>query len=269
MNVLILRLSPAADGSKVGLDDFLRNHSAEEFRKLPRQAFDVEPPLDGLVENLAPETEMAERNRILGRILDEQHDAGEQERLFKLAARRTKLTVGALRSSAEVAAAILQKKRREGQSAQPPLSPEQAQEAEKKRRAEIRADVENILNAAHNTITLRGQNAVDGELAYVVPFGEAGSLFVSTAVVMSVTSLPANYRITEPPPDSSPMSAEGIRRLQSGEVVDPVGLFIALREFIARRVIFNQECVPSVRWSGECQQGVRGTASVRPDCPAA
>jgi hypothetical protein len=244
-NVFIVRLSAAADGSKVGLDDFLRNHSAEEFKKLPRLAFDAEPPLDDLVANLTPDTEKAERNGILGRILDEEHDPSEQERLLKIAAQRTKLPIRALRSSAQAAAAILQKQRRENQAAQPPLSAEQALEAEKKRQAETRAAVENILKGAHKAITLRGQNAEDGEFSYIVPFGEAGSLYVSTAGVMPVTKLPANYRITEPPPNSSPMSAEGIRSFEDGEDVDPVKLLKFLQEFIRRRVIFTQKCVPT------------------------
>jgi hypothetical protein len=63
---------------------------------------------------------------------------------------------------------------------------------------------------------------------------------------MPVTELPKNYRITEPPPDTSPMSAEGIRRFQNDEKVSAIKLFEALRNFIQRRVIFTHGCVPTV-----------------------
>jgi uncharacterized protein (DUF927 family) len=109
--VLIVRLSPAADGSKVGLDDFLQDHSVKDFNKLPRLAFDAEPPLDDLVATLRPDTEKADRNRILGRVLDEEHDRSEQERLLKIAAQQTKLPIRALRTSAQNASAILRRRR--------------------------------------------------------------------------------------------------------------------------------------------------------------
>jgi uncharacterized protein (DUF927 family) len=120
--VWIVRLQPASDGSKVGLDDFLRDHSAEEFEKLPRLAFDPKPPLDDLVANLTRETEKAERIRILGRILDEEHDPSEQDRLLKLVEKRTGLSRHALRKSAQAAAAVLRSRRDGGnsQAAPPP-----------------------------------------------------------------------------------------------------------------------------------------------------
>jgi len=240
--VRIVRLPPEGDGSKVGLDDFLRMHSAEDFKNLPRLAPEVEPPLEDAVANLTTDVEKAERNRVLGRILDEEHDAAEQERLLKLAAGRTAISLRALRASAQAEAARIQARRHEDQATQPPLSAEQAREVAKKRQAAV----DTILNNAHGTTTLRAQNAADGKLVYVAAFGDAGSLFVSTSSVMPVTELPKNYRLTEPPPDTSPMSGDGIRRFQNGDEVSPLELFEALRHLIRRRVIFTQKCVPAV-----------------------
>ena len=231
---------------RLGWTTFVGVNSAEEFRKLPRLAFDPKPPLDDLVANLTPDTEKAERNRVLGRILVDEHDPAEREHLLKLAARRTKISIRGLRSSAELTAAILQKKRQENQAAQSPLSPEQERAAQKKQREEQRAKVESILNCAQSTITLQAQCTLDGELGYIVSFSKAGSVFVSTTGVIPVTDLPANCHITEPPPDVAPMSATGIKRFQNGENVDPVELFEALRVFIQRRVIFTQACVSTV-----------------------
>jgi hypothetical protein len=245
-NVFIVRLPPEEDGSKVGLDDYLRVHSAKDYKKLPRLPLDVEPALTELVANLTPETEKKERNSVLGRIADEEHDPGEQERLLKLSARLTRIPLRALRTSAQAEAARIQAKRRQDQAKQPPLSGEQAREAAKKRQEAINAAVESILNRAHETVTLRTQNNLDGDLSYVTAFGEAGSLFVCATGVMPVTSLPENYRITEPPPDASVMSADGIRRLQNGEEISAVELFKALQNFIGRRVIFTHECIPPV-----------------------
>src|SRR5579863_762900 len=103
--VLIVRLSTAEDGTKVGLDDYLQAHAVEEYEKLPRLAPDVEPPLEDVVSNLTPDIEKPERNRILGRILDEEHDPSEQERLLKRAARLTGISLRALRASAQAEAA--------------------------------------------------------------------------------------------------------------------------------------------------------------------
>jgi hypothetical protein len=245
-NVFIVRLPPGEDGSKVGLDDYLRVHSAKDYKKLPRLPLDVEPALNELVANLTPETEKKERNSVLGRIVDEEHDPAEQERLLKLSARLTRIPLRALRTSAHTEAARIQAKRRQDQAKQPALSGEQAREAAKKRQEERNAAVESILNRAHETVTLRAQNNLNGDLSYVTAFGEAGSLFVGTSGVMPVTSLPENYHITEPPPDASVMSADGIRRLQNGEKVSAVELFEALQNFIGRRVIFMHECTPAV-----------------------
>ena len=199
--VLIVRLSSAEDGTKVGLDDFLRVHSAEDYEKLPRLAPDVEPPLEEVVSNLTPDIEKAERNPILGRILDEEHDPGEQERLFKLAARLTKIPVRALRASGQAEATRTQTRRREDQANQLPLSAEEAREAAEKQHAERTAAVEAILNNAHGIITLRAQKPIRrGTSGYFATFGEAGSLLVTTHGVRSVANLPANYRVTDPPP---------------------------------------------------------------------
>lgn len=244
--VLIVRLSPGEDASKVGLDDFLRSHSVEDYEKLPRLAPDVEPPLEDLVSHLTPEIEKTERNGILGRVLDEEHDPGEQERLLKLAARLTGIPVRALRASAHSEAERIEARRRDEQANQPPMSAEQAREAGKKRHEERRAAVETILNNAEATVTLRAQTSSDGQLAYVAAFGEAGSLFVSTSGVLPVTDLPQKFAITQPPPDASPMSGEGIRRFQDDEEVSLAELFEALRNFIARRVIFTHQSVPTV-----------------------
>jgi hypothetical protein len=102
--ILIVRLPSEGDGSKVGLDDYLRVHSAEEYEKLARFALDAEPPLEDMVSKLTAAIGKAERNRTLGRILDEEHDPGEQERLLKLAAHRTGITLRALRASAQAEA---------------------------------------------------------------------------------------------------------------------------------------------------------------------
>ena len=244
-NVVVVRLSPDEDGAKVGLDDYLRTHSAKDYKKLPRLPLDVEPPLKELVANLTPDIDKMERNRILGRIGDEEHDAAERERLLKVAASHTRISLGALKTSANVAAAIIQAKRREDQATQP-LSTEQAIEAAKKHQEKTRAAVESVLNSAHDTITLRAQSISDSELGYVNAFGKAGSLFVCPSGVVPVADLPENFRITEPPPDASPMSGEGIRRFQNGEEVVSVELFEALRKFIQRRVIFIHECVPTM-----------------------
>jgi uncharacterized protein (DUF927 family) len=116
--VWIVRLPPAADGSKMGLDDYLREHSIEDYRKLPRTAAEIDPPLIDLVESLTPETEKGERIRILGRILDEEHDPGQQELLFKAVRKHTGIPLRALRSSAQNAAQVLRQQR--GDDNQPP-----------------------------------------------------------------------------------------------------------------------------------------------------
>jgi len=244
--VLIVRLSRGEDGSKVGLDDFLCSHSVEDYEKVPRLAPDVEPPLEDVVSHLTADFEKVQRNRILGRIIDEEHDPSEQERLLKLAARNTGIPVRALRSSAQAEAARIQAARREDQANQPPLSPEQTREAERSQREKRKAAVENILDSAKDAIVLRAQNNSDGELGYVAAFGEAGSVFVSTPGVMPITDLPQNVRVTEPPPDGSPMTGEGVRRFQDGETVSAVEVFEALRNFIRWRVIFTHACVPTI-----------------------
>ena len=245
-NVLIVRLTPEEDGSKVGLDDYLRTHSAKDYKKLPRLPLDVEPPLKELVASLTPETEKKERNSVLGRIVDEEHDPAEQERLLKTSARRTGISLAAVRSSAKFEASRIKAKRSENQAPKPSLSAEQQKEVAKKREEEIQAAIEGILSQANQKIILRAQNALDKELGYLTPFGEAGCLLVRTSGVTPVTRLPENYAVTEPPPDTSPMTTEGVRRFQVGEEVAADELFERTQNFIHSRVIFIHECVPTV-----------------------
>src|ERR1019366_4582381 len=102
---------------------------------------------------------------------------------LKLSASLTRIPLRALRTSAQAEAARIQAKRRQDQAKQPPLSDEEAEEAAKKRQEEKDAAVESILNRAHETVTLRAQNNLDGDLSYVTAFGEAGSLFVRASGV--------------------------------------------------------------------------------------
>ena len=246
-NVVVVRLPADENGAKVGIDDFLRTHSMEEFENLPRTRLDDEPSLEASVTALTQQIGKTERNRVLGRIVDEEHDPSEQERLLKLAASRTRISLPAVRSSARIEAARVQSQRRQIQAAQSPPSDKEAAEAAEKQEEERRAEVERILNHAHQTVTLRAQNKLkSGGLAYVASFGDAGALFIDSSGVTPTTDLPENYRLTEPPPDKSPITGKGIQRFQSGEEIDAVGLFEAIRKFIRRRVIFTHISVPLV-----------------------
>jgi len=64
------------------LDDYLLAHSAQEFEALPRLD-DDQLPLEDAVEMLTPETKKKERNATLARIVAEETDLAERERLLK------------------------------------------------------------------------------------------------------------------------------------------------------------------------------------------
>ena len=102
------------------------------------------------------------------------------------------------------------------------------------------------MNQAHDTVTLGAQNKLGDDLAYLASFGEAGFLLVSSSEVKPLSHLAENHRFKDPPPDKSPMTAEGIRRWQDGEEVAAGQLFKRVRRFIERRVIFTHTCIPSV-----------------------
>ncbi len=242
--VSIVRLPAAADGTKVGLDDYLLSNSAADFEALPRLPIATECPIEDAVEALTADTEKAGRTAILARIADEEHDPSEQERLFKIAHDRTGISLKALRATSRSEAAKVDARRQEQEASMSPPSAEEAQAALEKERQQQQVAVEAILNNAQTTTELRAQTAANGQLVYVASLGEAGTVLVpSSGRVISIAALPPGYHVTEPPPDRSPMTPTGIRQFMDGGDVDPVKLFEEIRNFFAEHVVFKRACV--------------------------
>jgi hypothetical protein len=250
--VAIVRLPPGDDGSKVGLDDYLLNHTAAEFEALPRLPVDVEPSLEDLVQALTKETEKIDRNQILGRIISEEHDPSERERLFKIVARGTGISLRSLRRSAEIEAARIEMERRQKEANLPPATPEEMGAQREKVKEQQRVAIETILSQAKNTVKLRAQTSVEGQLTYIAAFGGAGSVLLSSTGValplaaLPLAALPEGCEVTEPPPDRSPLTPRGIQQFQEGAIVDGIGLFKDVRDFFRDHVVFKHPCVPAV-----------------------
>jgi Domain of unknown function (DUF3854) len=243
--VVIVRLPAGEDGSKVGLDDYLVERTAADFEALPRISAAVEPPLEDAVYGLGPEAGKEERNRVLGRILDEERDAAEQERLFKQAAKQTSISLKSLRASARDEVVKIQVNRRQAEASQPAQTPQQVEAAQEKARQQRRATAEAMLDEAENTVKLRAQSRAKGQLLYVAALDPAKILAISGTEVFPVAMLPQGWRLTEPPTDQSPMSKDGIRRFLNGEVVSGPALFDSLRDFFRRHAIYRHNCVAS------------------------
>lgn len=243
--VVIVRLPAGEDGSKVGLDDYLVERTAADFEALPRISAAVEPPLEHAVHGLGPEAAKEERNGVLGRILDEEQDAAEQERLFKLAAKQTGISLKSLRASAWDEAGKIQANRRKAEASEPAPTPQQVEAAQEKARQQRRDTVEAMLDEAENTVKLRAQSRAKGQLLYVAALDPAKILAISGTEVFPVAALPHGWHLTEPPPDQSPMSKDGIRRFLNGEVVSGAALFDSLRHFFKRHAIYKHTCVAS------------------------
>lgn len=244
--VSIVRLPASDDGSKVGLDDYLMEHTAADFEALPRIPADMEPPLEDAVIGLDGETEKTARNAILARILIDETDPAERDRLLKMVARRSRISIKAVRETARLEAARIQAKREEEASNQPPPSAEEAKAAHEKALQDRDAAVASILAKAKTTTTLRAQTWTGRDLMYICPFGEAGALVTSSAGhVFPVKELPPEYL---PPmlPNRSPISIEGIEAFRNRETISGCTLFTEIRDFIQAHVVFKHKSAPAV-----------------------
>jgi hypothetical protein len=234
--VSIIRL-PSEGDTKVGLDDYLLAHSASEFEALPRQDVD-ELPLQEDVEKLTPQTEKKERNAVLRRIVLEEGDAAERERLLKEAAKLTNISLGSVRKSAESEA-----RRHREETPKAVAAPKTPDEIEKISRQQ-QANVDNILADAERTVSLRAQTGTEETLVYVCTFKDKSLVLSSTGEVRASTDLLDGVVIAEPP-SRSPISADGVRRFRVGETVSAISLFEELRNCFARHAIFKDSSVPT------------------------
>lgn len=234
--VSIVRIPQAEDGAKVGFDDFLINHSVQDFENLPR-VDDGDFPLTEAVDLLSSDTEKKQRNAILGRIRVEETDPAERERLLKIAAERTGISLKAIRASAEAAGSRMRKPRTE-----PALSAT-PEELEKIRR-ERREAVEAILNESQSRTLLRAQTWAGEQLMYVCPFGDGQTLVLSSGgTVISGADLPTSMRLPASPPDRSPLSPDGVRRFMAGDRVPAIRIFDDLRQWFSTHAIFKHSSV--------------------------
>lgn len=238
--VAVIRLPAADDGSKVGLDDYLLNHSVDKFEALPRQEAD-EPQLEDAVEMLSRETGKRQRNETLARILVEEPDAAELERFLKTAARRTGISVVSIRKSAVVEAAQLREKQRDEEALLTP-SVEELEKAREQRKATVDA----ILEDVQRSVTLRAQTWVRGQLAYVCALGAHRAVLLTGACeAVSVDELPQGLTVTEPPPNRSPISQGGICRFRAAESIRAREIFESLRNCFVRHAVFKYASVPT------------------------
>jgi hypothetical protein len=233
--VSIVRILQAEDGSKIGLDDFLINHSAQDFENLPRRD-EGDLPLAEAVDLLKPDTEKKERSAVLGRIRVEETDPAERERLLKIAAGRTGISLKSLRASSEAAGSRIKKTYTEP----PSVTPEELE----KIRNERREAVEAILNEAHSRTILRAQTWAGEQLIYVCPFGDGETLVLSSSgTVISGADLPTSIKLPPSPPDRSPLSPDGVRRFMAGDSVPAIRIFDDLRQWFSAHAIFKHSSV--------------------------
>jgi hypothetical protein len=236
--VSIVRLPAGEAESRVGLDDYLVIHSVQEFEALPRLDND-QLPLEDAVEMLTLETEKKERNATLARIIAEETDLAEQERLLKKAAKRTGISLRSISNSAKVEATRLRTEKRKDEPSQR-LTPEEVEKAREKRKAAVEA----ILDEAQRAVTLRAQTWTREQLVYVCAFGGTRAVLLnSDGEAVSAAGLPEGVTITQPPPDRSPISPDGVRRFTAGENVVARTLFGDLSNFFARHAIFKHPSV--------------------------
>jgi len=236
--VSIVRIPLGEDGAKVGFDDFLINHSVQDFDNLPR-VDEGDFPLAEAVDLLSPDTEKKERNMVLGRIRVEETDPAERERLLKIAARRTGISLKSIRSSAEATESRI---RKDSTEPAPLATPEELDKIRRERREAVEA----ILDEAQCRTVLHAQIWVVEELIYVCPFGDGQTLVLgSSGTVISGAHLPNNMRLPASPPDRSPISSDGVRRFLDGDCVPAIRIFDDLRQWFSRHAIFKHSSVPT------------------------
>jgi len=103
----------------------------------------------------------------LARILLDEEDVSERERLFKLATKRTRISLKALRASAKTAASKMQAKQRDEQKSKAASSPAESEASREKTDQRQRAAIEAILDQVQSTITLSAQTSANDRLVYV------------------------------------------------------------------------------------------------------
>jgi hypothetical protein len=238
--VSIVRLPSGGDGGKVGLDDYLIQHSVAAFEALPRvEQRDL--PLDQAIDSLSTESTKKQRTETLARILIEEPDPSERTRLLKMAASKTGIPLRDLRKSAEVAAQHLRKKLAD-EKAQRPLTQEDVDRIKQERHEAVEA----ILEKSYST-PLGAQCCVGNELIFVCSFGGAAEAVVlsSNGDVVASPRLPERLTISEMP-NRSPVSAQGVRRFAAREPISAKTLFDDLQYCFKRHAVFKDSSVATI-----------------------
>lgn len=199
-----------------------------------------EIPLADAVAGLTPETTKMARTRVLLRIVTEEEDPAERERLINLAHVRTGISTRALWSSADAEFG-----RRNSQSYHAP-SADDTGTVKRRVRHEQQEMVAAILNQSEGTVTFRAQNSMANGLVYITSFDTGSIVLSSDGSVLPVKSLPVKYRISDPAPDRSPMTPVAIRRYSNGATTSGLQLLRHIRDILATHVIFADACVPTV-----------------------
>lgn len=89
-----------ATKNKVGLDDYLLAHTVEELKALPREPVEIEPNLQGLIEELSPESDAPQIEHVL-KLSATLSSPLEVERTVKEIQQRTGFRIALLREMLE------------------------------------------------------------------------------------------------------------------------------------------------------------------------